>query len=199
MPYACGNSTDPDYALALSLTTERHKCGIIEMSETLEELARYIGEALKNAPGIEGRRRVCERLSSVLVDQAFISRHLRKRDPGQHPREVLYEDPELGFCICGHVYDGRAVGRPHDHGSSWAIYGQAVGETEMTEWKIVEKGDGDKPSLVEPVRTYTMKPGDAQLYNVGDVHSPNRDQPVKLIRIEGTNLDCVTRSKIAAR
>ena len=169
------------------------------MSETLEGLAQDIKTALKSAPGIEGRKKVCERLSSALVDEDFVARHLRERAPGEHPREVLYEDPELGFCICGHVYDGPASGKPHDHGSAWAIYGQSVGATEMTEWQIVKKGEGDKPSLVEPVRTYTMKPGDAQLYDVGDVHSPNRDQPVKLIRIEGANLDRVKRSNIASK
>jgi hypothetical protein len=111
---------------------------------------------------------------------------------------VLYEDPELGFCICGHVHDGAAVGKPHDHGSSWAIYGQAEGMTEMTDWKIVKAGAGESPALVEPVRTYTMKPGDAKLYDVGVVHSPNRQAPTKLIRIEGANLDRVKRSNIAA-
>ncbi len=169
------------------------------MSETLEGLAQDIRTALKSAPGIEGRKKVGERLSSALVDEAFITQHLRARAPGEHPRKVLFEDPELGFCICGHVYDGPAAGKPHDHGPAWAIYGQAAGETEMTEWKIVEKGDGNQPSLVEPVRTYTMKPGDTQLYDVGDVHSPNRAAPVKLIRIEGANLDRVTRSKIEAK
>jgi hypothetical protein len=123
---------------------------------------------------------------------------LKDRAPGAHPREVLYEDPELGFCICGHVYDGPANGGPHDHGPSWAIYGQAAGITEMTDWKIVRKGDGDQPSLVEPVTTYAMKPGDAHLYDVGDVHSPKREALVKLIRIEGKNLDHVKRSNIKA-
>jgi hypothetical protein len=68
----------------------------------------------------------------------------------------------------------------------------------MTDWKIVRKGEGDQPILVEPVKTYAMQPGDAHLYDVGDVHSPKRDAPVKLIRIEGKNLDHVKRSNIKA-
>ena len=43
-----------------------------------------------------------------------------------------------GFCICGHVYANEAIGFPHDHGSSWAVYGQASGETEMTDWEILK-------------------------------------------------------------
>jgi hypothetical protein len=169
------------------------------MAETLELLARDIKAALKADPGVGGRKKVRERLSSTLLDREFIARHLPPRPAGAPAREVLYEDDELGFCICGHVYDGPAAGRPHDHGSAWAIYGQATGETEMTEWKIVKKGSDGNPSLVEPARTYVMKPGDAQLYDVGDVHSPRRDAPVKLIRIEGANLDHVERSRIAEK
>ena len=66
------------------------------------------------------------------------------------PRKVLYEDPELGFCICGHVYENDANGAPHDHGNSWAIYGVAKGDTEMTDWRIVKKAEGDD---AEPGRT----------------------------------------------
>ena len=111
---------------------------------------------------------------------------------------MLFEDPELGFCVCGHVYEKPAHGEPHDHGSSWAIYGLAVGDTEMTDWRIVRKGDGETPSLVEPERTYVLKPGDAHFYDVGVVHSPKRDGLTKLVRIEGANLDRIKRSNIKA-
>lgn len=166
------------------------------MPYALTQLAADIRETLKANPGRAGKEAVGKFVTKALHDDAFIAAHLKDRAPGAHPREVLYEDPELGFCICGHVYDGPANGGPHDHGSSWAIYGQATGITEMTDWKIVRKGDGDQPNLVEPVTTYAMKRGDAHLYDVGDVHSPKREAPVKLIRIEGKNLDHVKRSNI---
>ena len=169
------------------------------MAYTLTQLAADIRETLKADSGPAAKAKVCGYVSKSLTDQSFIATHLKDRAPGAHPREVLYEDPKLGFCVCGHVYDGPADGKPHDHGSSWAIYGQAVGVTEMTDWRIVEKGGGEEPSLVEPVRTYTMRPGDAHLYDVGAVHSPKRDAPVKLIRIEGRNLDHVKRSNIKAK
>ena len=168
------------------------------MPYALTQLAADIRETLKTKPDRAGKEAIGQFVSKALLDSAFIAAHLKDRAPGAHPREVLYEDPELGFCICGHVYDGPANGAPHDHGSSWAIYGQATGITEMTDWKIVRKGDGNQPSLVEPVTTYAMKPGDAHLYDVGDVHSPKREAHVKLIRIEGKNLDHVKRSNIKA-
>jgi hypothetical protein len=34
----------------------------------------------------------------------------------------------------------------------------------------------------------------AHVYNEGDVHSPRRDGPTRLIRIEGRNMDTVGRA-----
>jgi hypothetical protein len=168
------------------------------MTYTLEQFAADIRAALEADQGPAAKRKVCEYVTRSLNDSVFLATYLKDRPANANPREILYEDPELGFCICGHVYDGAANGSPHDHGSSWAIYGQAVGITEMTDWKIVQKGEAGTPSLVEPVRTYAMNPGDAHFYDVADVHSPRRGAPVKLIRIEGRNLDHVKRSNIKA-
>ncbi len=168
------------------------------MSYTLNELAADIHRELARDRSPTAKETVCRLVSRALTDREFVATHLKDR-AGANPREILYEDPELGFCICGHVYDGKAIGSPHDHGSSWAIYGQATGITEMTDWKIVEQGEAGNPSLVEPVRTYLMHPGDVQFYDIGKVHSPKREAPVKLIRIEGQNLDHLRRSNIKAR
>jgi hypothetical protein len=169
------------------------------MSYTLNELAADIHRELARDHSAAAKQAVCRLVSRVLTDREFVATHLKDRPTGANPREILYQDAGLGFCICGHVYDGKAIGSPHDHGSSWAIYGQATGVTEMTDWTVVEKGGTDKPSLVEPVRTYVMQPGDVQFYDVGAVHSPKREAPVKLVRIEGANLDHVKRSNIKAK
>ena len=166
------------------------------MSYTLEQLSTDIRSALKTDAGMAGKRAVCKLVSKALLDQEFIAKHLT---PEQcRPRKVLYEDAELSFCICGHVYENAADGSPHDHGPTWAIYGLAAGDTEMTDWRIVKKGEGDVPTLVVPDKTYVLKPGDSHFYEVGAVHSPKRDGPTKLVRIEGRNLDHLQRSKIKA-
>jgi len=100
---------------------------------------------------------------------------------------VVYEDPELGFCICAHMSHGAKEANPHDHGSSWAIYGQALGETEMSDWEVIEPAAEGKPGKVRRARVYTLKPGMAHIYNEGDVHSPKRVAATGLLRIEGKN------------
>jgi len=125
-----------------------------------------------------------------LKDAAFVAAHLGDEVP---ERKVLYEDPELGFCILGHVNHGARESKPHDHGPSWAIYGQARGETVMSEWALIEPAAEDKPGKVRLVRKYSLAPGTAQIYNEGDLHSPSRSGSTRLIRIEGQNLEKIHR------
>jgi len=160
------------------------------MGYTLETFATALHDTLKEDPGPRGRERVRALVEQVLKDDAFIARHLGDDVP---ERKILYEDPELGFCILAHVYAGARESQPHDHGPSWAIYGQARGETLMNDWALVEPARPDAPGKVRHVRSYSLKPGMAHVYNEGDLHSPRRDGPTRLLRIEGTNMDAVKR------
>ena len=160
------------------------------MAMTLEQLAGECRRLLTEHPGPEGRRKVSMLVQDVLRDDAFIARHLGDDVP---ERKILYEDPELGFCILAHHYRGAKESAPHDHGPSWAIYGQARGETIMSDWTVLEPATEAKAGKVKHARSYPLKPGDAHVYNEGDVHSPRREGPTKLIRIEGTNMSKVKR------
>jgi predicted metal-dependent enzyme (double-stranded beta helix superfamily) len=160
------------------------------MAHTLESFAAAAHDILTADPGPAGRERLRALVEDVLKDDAFIARHLGDDVP---ERKILYTDPQLGFCILGHVYQNARESNPHDHGPSWAIYGQARGETQMNDWALVEKATETRPGKVRHVRSYHLKPGMAHVYNEGDLHSPRRDGPTRLIRIEGTNMDRVKR------
>ena len=160
------------------------------MAYTLESFAAAAHDILTADPGPAGRERLRALVEDVLKDDAFVSQHLGDDVP---ERKILYTDPQLGFCILGHVYRGARESNPHDHGPTWAIYGQARGETLMNDWTLVEKATESKPGKVRHLRSYPLKPGMAHVYNEGDLHSPRRDGPTRLIRIEGTNMDTVKR------
>ncbi|MBI3801615.1 MAG: hypothetical protein HY268_32165 [Deltaproteobacteria bacterium] len=64
----------------------------------------------------------------------------------------------------------------------------------MTDWQQVEPTRDNASGKVRQVRTYTLTPGMAHLYNEGDVHAPRRSGPTRLIRIEGRNMEKVQRS-----
>jgi hypothetical protein len=160
------------------------------MARTLEQLAAECRQILTSHPGPDGRQKVVGVVQEVLRDEAFIARHLGDDVP---ERKILYEDPTLGFCILAHHYRDAKESAPHDHGPSWAIYGQARGETVMSDWTVLEPATEGRAGKVTRARSYALKPGDAHVYHEGDVHSPRRDGPTRLIRIEGTNMERVKR------
>ncbi|MGE5306190.1 MAG: hypothetical protein ACM3TN_23020 [Alphaproteobacteria bacterium] len=160
------------------------------MGFTLDQFASECHRILKADPGPGGREKVRDLVKEVLKDEKFIANYVNDNTPD---RQVLYEDPELGFCICAHMNRGAKEANPHDHGGSWAIYGQAMGESEMSDWEILEPAAEGKPGKVRRARVYTLRPGMAHLYNEGDVHSPKRVSATGLIRIEGKNTRKMTR------
>jgi len=162
------------------------------MGYTLEQLSSTCRDILTADRGPEGRKQVCAVIRDVLLDTAFTKTYLVDDGP---ERKILYEDPELGFCILAHNYNAPKDSPPHDHGPSWAIYGQARGETHMTDYERMAEPAEGKPGKAKARRTYKLVPGVAHLYNERDLHSPRRDGPTQLIRIEGTNMDRVKRER----
>ncbi|HKZ03833.1 MAG TPA: hypothetical protein VJU81_00040 [Methylomirabilota bacterium] len=160
------------------------------MGYTLEQFAAACRSILEADPGPAGRQKVCAVVQDVLKDEAFVATHLGDDVP---ERKILYEDPKLGFCILAHVNRDAKESNPHDHGTTWAIYGQAEGSTVMSDWEVLEPASAEKPGRVRRARSYTLEPGMAHVYNEGQVHSPRRDAPTRLIRIEGRNTELIKR------
>lgn len=166
------------------------------MAYSLEDFAADCRKALQSDDGPGGREMVRQHLQRALRDETFLDTHLGL--DATKERNILYEDADTGFCICAHVYGEPKQGHPHDHGPTWAIYGQAAGKTEMTDWRMISPPEGGQPGKVEKVRSYHLEPGDAHVYEAGDIHAPYRAAPTKLIRIEGQNTDNIERTPIEA-
>src|SRR6202161_2748530 len=160
------------------------------MASKLDSFVADCRTALKSQPGTAGREKVKDLVRQVLSDPELVATYIREGRPERH---VLYEDPELGFTVLAHGYSGAKTSKPHDHGPSWAIYGQAAGETVMTDWACVTRPTDGAPGKATPIRDYVMKPGDAYLYDVGVLHSPERKGDTRLLRIEGLNMAKVKR------
>ena len=106
---------------------------------------------------------------------------------------LLHEDAELGFQVLAHINEKPRISPPHNHGESWAIYGQATGYTDMTEFRRVD--DGSDPAQAEarddPESTAST-PGGRRL---PEHHDPLDRLPgeIALHPITGTNLDRIYR------
>jgi predicted metal-dependent enzyme (double-stranded beta helix superfamily) len=160
------------------------------MAYTLEEMSTEMHRIIAADPGPKSREKVCDLVRKACSDAEFVAKHLPTDGP---ERKILYEDPDYGFCILAHVYHGAKESAPHDHGPTWAIYGQASGETVMSDWDKVSSASEDEPGKVRLRREYTLTPGMAYVYNEGDLHSPRRADTTRLIRIEGRDVTKIRR------
>ena len=156
------------------------------------ELDQFIADCratLARDPGIAGREQVRLNLEKLLANPDFISKYAGDDQP--RGLKVLYEDPKLGFQVLAHINDKARVSPPHDHGESWAIYGQATKYTDMIEWERFA-GDGKHAELKE-VKRYRLSPGQAGIYQDGAIHSIDYPDNARFIRVTGTNLDKINR------
>lgn len=165
------------------------------MTHTLDSFAARVREKLQAQNDPAGREQIAALLREALTDRPFVESLFDANSP---ERRIVYQDPELGFCILAHRYTDARSGPPHGHGGSWAVYGQADGETVMSDWALVEAPSQGRPGKVRKLREYTLTPGMAHVYNEGDMHAPRRSGPNRLVRIEGTNLEQVPRVKYEA-
>lgn len=162
------------------------------MHDALSTFIQTTQQALRDHPGPEGRQVVCRALEALLRNESFVESAV---EANTLERNKVYEDPDLGFCVLIHTYAGPKSSGPHDHGPSWAIYGQAQGETFMTDYALVSPATDSVAGRVRALRRYSLQPGDAHLYNEGDLHAPERKAATRLIRIEGVDMLTVKRMR----
>jgi hypothetical protein len=156
------------------------------------ELDQFIDDCratLQRDSGPQGREDVRQRLERLLTNQEFVAQTCGDDVPTG--LKVLYEDKDLGFQVLAHVNDKARKSPPHDHGASWAIYGQATKHTDMIEWE--RTGGDDKHAELKEVKRYRLNPGQAGIYQDGAIHSIDYPDHARFIRVTGTNLDKIHR------
>lgn len=161
------------------------------MAYTLEAFAKDARDILSREPGPAGREEIARKLEALLTEDGFVAKYCE----GQVPpgRTVLYEDPKLGFQILRHAMVADHAGVPHDHGKSWAVYGQAVKHTDMTVWKRLDDGREPGQAKLAKDKSYRLTRGKAGVYNGADIHSIAYPAGAIFIRVTGTDLEKVER------
>jgi len=162
------------------------------MAYGLDGFCRDCAASLRDNNPAEGKEQVRANLERLLANERFVAETLGPDAPVGV--QVLYRDPDLGFCVLAHINREPHASPPHDHGSSWAIYGQATGYTDMTEYRRVE-GSGPGSAKLEVVRRYRLEPGHAGLYDVGAIHAIDFCEGARFVRVTGADLEHVSRLK----
>jgi predicted metal-dependent enzyme (double-stranded beta helix superfamily) len=163
------------------------------MTYTLEAFCEDARAALKRNAGADGREEIRRMLEKLLKDEAFLAKEC---GPDAAPGiRTVYRDKETGFNVLVHIYAKGKTSPPHDHGKSWAVYGQAVGWTDMTLWR--RKDDGTKEGHAELVeeRKFRLNPGMAGRFDPGVIHSIHFEDGAKFVRVTGTDLDTIPTSR----
>ena len=145
---------------------------------------------MKADPGDGGREKARDCLARLLKEKDFVAAHC---SPDHKPgTTLLYRDPELDFNVLAHCFKGGAKSPPHDHGTSWAIYGQALGHTNVVVWKRKDGAKGDKqngPADLDKIDQYELNAGDAGVFHPGIVHTVEFTPGSRYIRVTGTDLN----------
>jgi len=160
------------------------------MAYVLKDFCADTHAILKGAPLADALPQIADHLSKLLLNPAFVAETFTDDTPVG--KRELHHDPELDFYVLAHVQEGAKTGKPHSHGTSWAIYGNARNVTEMTEWRRVNKESDDHYELVA-ISKYGLSPGQTRAYGPGVLHSTAHPQKAWVIRVTGTDLDKLAR------
>src|SRR5262249_1081930 len=116
------------------------------MARTLDEFCARSTAVLKSADPLDRRlAQVADDLAALLANPDFVAQAFSEDDPPGH--RTLFHCPDTDYHVLAHVQRGGKSGLPHSHGASWAIYGNARGFTDMTEWRRVNP-DGEPQAML---------------------------------------------------
>jgi hypothetical protein len=160
------------------------------MAYTLDDFCTDTRALLKAAPLPNALPQISDRLGRLLSNPGFVAESFSDDMPPG--RRVLHHDPETDFYVLAHVQEGNKVGKPHSHGASWAVYGNARAFTEMTEWRRTNP-ESEPNAVLQAASKYRLGPGDTKAYGPGVIHSTAHPEKAWVIRVTGTDLDALPR------
>ena len=163
------------------------------MTYTLEQFCDETRGTLKTDQGDDGREQIRKNLEKLLANKDFVAANCGPdAECGIH---TLYHDEETDFHVLAHIYENGTQSPPHDHGPSWAVYGQATEYTDMSEYRRLDSGEGDGEAKLEQVKAYRLTPGKAGLYDIRAIHAINYPANARFVRVTGRELEQEPRLK----
>jgi hypothetical protein len=159
------------------------------MPYTFKQFCADLHTTLKQK-GQSGLPEIGAKLSDLLKNPDFVAETFNDDLPPG--KRELWHDADTDVYVLAHVQEGDKVGKPHSHGASRAIYGNAMGVTEMTEWRRVNPTTEDGVVL-EKSDQYPLGPGQTRAYASGMIHSTRHPHKAWVVRVTGTDLDKLPR------
>jgi len=159
------------------------------MSYSFDQFCADCRAALRADPGTAGREAIRKNLEKLLNDLDFVAAECSaSAEPGIC---TIFKDDETDFNVLVHIYEAGKTGPPHDHGKSWAVYGQAAEWTDMTIWKRLDEADENGKAKLAEEKSFRLELGMAATFEPGDIHSIHFPDGARFLRVTGTNLDAI--------
>ena len=165
------------------------------MGYSLQDFCRDTRAVLKTGSSRAHVDKVKTHMEKLLVDAAFVKQYFGDDQPLGLQR--IHIDP-TGFEVMTYRYNEARKSNPHDHGSSWAIYGQVFEYTEMIEWDRLDDGTNPEVAKLKPNPAYRLTPGKAGVYYANQLHSTATPVNTRYLRVTGTDLETIERLRIDA-
>ncbi len=160
------------------------------MLYTLDVFCDDTRDLLKTQSLNEALPQIATNLTRLLVNPDFVAETFDEATPPG--KRELFHDAETDFHVLAHVQAPGKGGTPHSHGTSWAIYGNAKGFTEMVEYRRVNPAS-EENTVLEVAEQYRLEPGQSRAYGPGVIHSTAHPLKAWVVRITGTDLDGLPR------
>lgn len=165
------------------------------MGYSLQDFCRDTTTILKTGSSRHHVDKVKAHMERLLVDPDFVKQYFNDEQPLGLKR--IHVDP-LGFEVMTYRYNEPRKSNPHDHGDSWAIYGQVAEYTEMTEWDRLDDGSNLEVAKLKSNPSYRLTPGKAGVYFGRQLHSTQTPVGTRYLRVTGTDLENIERLRIDA-
>ncbi len=165
------------------------------MGYSLQDFCRDTTAILRTGSSRQHVDKVKAHMERLLVDPGFVKQYFNDEQPLGLKR--IHVDP-LGFEVMTDRYTEPRKSNPHDHGESWAIYGQVAEYTEMTEWDRLDDGSNPEIAKLKPNPSYRLTPGKAGVYFGRQLHSTQTPVGTRYLRVTGADLENIERLRIDA-
>ena len=163
------------------------------MTYSLEDFCAEASQALKSDQSKSGCEAVRAAMQHLLENEDFVARYLGPDSGGMS--DEIYRDADTGFVLLTHNFTRGGIRKPHDHGPSFAVYGQAHNYTDQTIWRRIDDGTEDGYAELEVADTFRQDPGHVALIDIGEIHSIAYPDNSRILRLLGTDLEQVVQAR----
>ena len=168
--------------------------------EAFVEDARQVFASTKD-PRIQAQQ-IARHLKELLKVPGWLEEKIDLPAEGGFGSHELHHDQEYGhpdggfYLMCGVQRPGQD-NLPHDHGSTWVVYGVYQGGIEQTKWRwSYPEADRTSPEL-KNVESWVQEPGEIAFFLPGEIHNTRNADEVRsvVVRLEGQKLAGLPRHR----